>query len=281
VVSALPHQLSVGALLAEGTFQRAYWIALYAVAFGAIGWYRFLVPTALTLRHGLTVERVERISDDVVSLHLSGRNLRKLGVAGGQYAVWRFWTRGTWWHAHPISFSSVGDEKGIRITVRALGGGTERLMRLPSGTRVSVEGPYGIFTGRNRTAPYLAVVAAGIGVTPARSLLEDAELAQGEATVLLRAGAPEQQYLWPEVVQLTARKGGRVFASVGRRPPGRDSWLSADDVARGVTLESIFPRLRFSDLFICGPQEWTDLVVADALAAGVPAPQIHTERFAW
>jgi predicted ferric reductase len=281
VLTALPHQLSVGGVFAEGTFQRAYWIALYAFAIGAIGWFRFLVPTFATLRHDLRVEGVERISSDVVSIHLRGRNLSRLGVVGGQYAMWRFWTGRTWWHAHPISFSSVGDDTRVRITVRVLGAGSGRLAKLPAGTRVSIEGPYGIFTGRNRTAPHLAVIAAGIGVTPVRALLEDADLVPGEATVLLRASTPEQRYLWSEVGDLVARSGGRIYGSVGPRPAGLDTWMSGDNISRGVSLGTVFPNLRSSDLFVCGPQAWADLVVRDALAAGVPAGQIHTERFDW
>jgi len=281
VLTALPHQLSVGGVCAEGTFQRAYWIALYAFAIGAIGWFRFLVPTFATLRHDLRVEGVERISPDVVSIHLRGRNLRRLGVLGGQYAMWRFWTASTWWHAHPISFSSVGDDSRLRITVRVLGPGSGRLARIPAGTRVSIEGPYGVFTGRNRTAPFLAVIAAGIGVTPVRSMLEDADLVPGEATVLLRAGTAEQRYLWSEIGALVTRSGGRIYGSVGPRPVDADTWMSADDAPRGVTLGTVFPHLGASDLYVCGPQKWTDLVVRDALAAGVPAGRIHAERFEW
>jgi ferredoxin-NADP reductase len=48
-----------------------------------------------------------------------------------------------------------------------------------------------------------------------------------------------------------------------------------------VTLKSVFPDLASSDLYICGPQAWTDVVVADAKSKGVPSHQIHTERFDW
>jgi predicted ferric reductase len=279
VLFAVPHQLSVGGMLAEGTWQRLYWIGITALAVGSVGWYRFLVPTIATLRHRLQVQDVETIAPGVISLHLSGRNLSRLGIVGGQYATWRFWSRGTWWHAHPISFSSVGDDRSVRITVRALGTGSGQLAELPRGTRVSFEGPYGIFTGENRTAPYLAVVAAGIGVTPVRSMLEDARLAPGEATVLLRARSTDEQYLWGEVRTLVERAGGRIFGMTGSR--GSGSWLTAADQARGVRLETVFPHLLSSDLYVCGPQPWTDLVVRDALAAGLREDRIHVERFDW
>ncbi|MFC5128377.1 hypothetical protein ACFPRL_36510 [Pseudoclavibacter helvolus] len=68
---------------------------------------------------------------------------------------------------------------------------------------------------------------------------------------------------------------------MGQRPAGTSTWMSANDLGRGVTLESVFPDLCSSDLYICGPSAWTDLVVRDAKAAGLPDQQIHTERFDW
>jgi ferredoxin-NADP reductase len=32
-------------------------------------------------------------------------------------------------------------------------------------------------------------------------------------------------------------------------------------------------------VYICGPQEWTDLVAADLARAGVPEQRVHVERF--
>lgn len=279
VLVALPHMLSVGSVLAHGTWQRVYWIAAYVVALGLIALYRFVLPLVVTFRHRIRVVGVEPIAPGVVSIHLAGRDLDRLGARGGQYGVWRFWTARTWWHAHPVSFSAVPGRDRARITVRDLGAGSARLGRITPGAFVSLEGPYGLFTSRARTAPYLALVASGIGITPVRSLLEDTDLRPGEATVLLRGTDAEQQYLWRETADLAAATGSRLFAMVGHRARSVDSWMTEDDVRRGVTLRSVFPRLLESDLYVCGPRAWSDLVVREARSAGVPEHQIHQERF--
>lgn len=281
VLVALPHQLSTGAVLAEGTAQRTFWIALYVAAFGAIAWFRFLMPTLRSLRHEIRVEAVEPIAPGVVSIHLRGRDLDRLQTAGGQYAIWRFWARGIWWHAHPISFSAVPTRSSARITVRQLGKGSAQLAALRPGTGVSIEGPYGLFTDRARTSPRVAIIAAGIGITPVRTLLEHSRLAPGEATVLLRGTDDSQRYLWQEVEGLAAASGTILYSMLGRRPAGIDTWMSAEALARGVTLRSAFPDLLNSDLFVCGPQQWTDLVIRDAKAEGLRDEQIHVERFDW
>jgi predicted ferric reductase len=281
VLVALPHQLSVGGIFANGTLERVYWVALYILAFGAIAIFRFVEPLLSSVRHGLRVSSVERIAPGVVSLTLSGRRLRSLGSAGGQFFVWRFWTGRTWWHSHPLSLSAVPSDSAVRITVRDLGSGSSAIGRVPLATRVWFEGPYGVFTDAGRTAPKLAVVVAGIGITPVRAFLEDSKLQPGEATILLRASSVEETYLWDEVTELARRKGARLYTMLGPRAQTGRRWMSAQDAARGVTLASVFPELKDSDLYLCGPTGWLDLVEAEARAAGIPEHQLHTERFDW
>ncbi len=280
VAFTIPHQLSNGAVLSQGP-QRVYWIALYVLAFGSIIVYRFLEPLVASLRHGIRVDKVIEVAPGVVSIVLRGSHLEALGATGGQFFVWRFWAPGMWWHTHPISLSAAPTENYARITVRDLGTGSRAITTVAPGTRVWLEGPYGIFTDSARTAPKVAIIAAGIGITPARALLESSAIAPGEATVLLRASSENEQWLWQEVADLSVEKGAKYFEMVGRRSSRASTWMSAVDQERGVTLGSVFPDLLNSDLYICGPSAWIDLVEADARRAGMPAHQIHAERFDW
>lgn len=281
VAFALPHQLSVGGVLAEGTAQRVYWIALYVVAFGGILTFRFIEPIVASLRHRITVSSVTQITPGVTSIRFSGRKLRHLGAQGGQFFIWRFWTGTTWWHSHPISLSAMPTDSSARITVRDLGSGSARISSVPVGTRVSIEGPYGLFSDAARTAPKLAIIAAGIGVTPIRALLEQAQFAPGDATILLRASSDDETYHWDEIRDFAEAKGAACYSMVGHRATTGATWMSDRDARRGVTLAGVFPDLATSDLFLCGPTPWLDSVEADARAAGIPAHQIHSERFDW
>lgn len=281
VAFAIPHQLSVGGILAEGTAQRIYWIALTTLAFGAVLTHRIIEPVAASLRHRLRVSRVTPVAPGVTAIHLTGRRLRDLGSEGGQFYIWRFWTGRTWWHSHPISLSAMPTDTTARITVRDLGAGSRRISAVPVGTRVTLEGPYGLFSDRARSAPHLAIIAAGIGVTPVRALLENARIAPGEATILLRASDESETYHWEEIRQIAAAKGATLYTMIGPRSTRGARWMTAHDVERGVTMRSIFPRLADSDLYVCGPTAWLDLVEADALALGLPQRQLHSERFDW
>ena len=281
VLVAIPHQLSVGNILADSTFARAYWVSLYILAFGAVLVYRFIEPTIASLRHRIVVDRVETHGPGVASIHLRGHDLDALEASGGQYFVWRFWSARTWWHAHPISLSAHPTSDSARITVRSVGEGSRDISTLPRGTRVSIEGPYGIFTQQGRTAPNLAIVAAGIGVTPVRAMLQQANIRPGEATVILRASTKHDTALWDETKEIAAQKGAIVYTMIGPRSGRGPGWVSDSDARRGVTLTSAFPKLATSDLYVCGPAKWIDSVVEEAVASGLAAHQIHTERFEW
>jgi predicted ferric reductase len=281
VAFALPHQLSVGGVLADGSLQRVYWIALYVIALGSIVTFRFAEPLVSSLRHRMRVAAVTEIAPGVTTIQLAGNDLRTLGASGGQFFIWRFWTPRTWWHSHPISLSAMPTASSARITVRNLGAGSAQLTTIPVGTRVSIEGPYGLFSDAARTSPKLTIIAAGIGVTPVRALLEQSSFAPGEATILLRASAVDETYHWDEIRAIATAKGATCYSMVGHRPHGVDSWMTAADYERGVTLQSAFPDLADSDVFLCGPTAWLDLIEADVHASGIRPHQIHAERFDW
>ncbi|MEB0002009.1 ferredoxin reductase family protein [Cryobacterium sp. RTC2.1] len=281
VLVAIPHQLSVGTLFREGSLQRYYWLALYAGVAGSIILFRFIVPIVRSLRARLTVVGVDQEARGVVSIRLSGRQLRSLKAKSGQFFIWRFWTPGLWWQAHPFSLSAAPTGSSLRITVRGLGDASSTLPRLPVGTRVSFEGPYGLFTDFARTSPRIVLIAAGIGVAPIRSLLETATFAPGQATVLLRSSTVDDTYLVEELAALCRARGAELRIIAGKRAPGTSSWLPGDAVQARITLATLVPKLREADVYICGPRKWTDEVVRDARSAGLPTRQIHFERFDW
>jgi predicted ferric reductase len=281
VLVSIPHQLSVGVLFRDGSVQRYYWLVLYSVVAGSIVLFRFIVPIVRSLRSRLSVTGVDPVARGVVSIRLSGRELHRLNARSGQFFIWRFWTPKLWWQAHPFSLSAAPTGNALRITVRGLGDASAALSVLPQGTRVSFEGPYGLFTDFARTSPRIVLIAAGIGVAPIRSLLETATFAPGQATVILRSSTADDSYLVDELAELCHVRGAELRIIAGKRSPGVNTWLPADAVRARITLDTLVPKLREADVYICGPRRWTDEVVRDARSAGLPTRQIHFERFDW
>jgi predicted ferric reductase len=278
---ALPHQLWTGQEFLSSPVATVYWWTLWAAAAGAILTWRVGLPLVRTLRHGLHVTSVVREADGVHSVYMAGRGLHRLPVAAGQFLTWRFLSGPGWTRAHPYSLSAAPDGRSLRITVKDLGDGSRLVPTIRPGTRVLVEGPYGRLTERPRTRAKLAFIGAGVGITPLRALAEGLPYAPGDA-VLLQRGADRPLFAH-EFDALALERGLRVLWLPGRRR-SPNSWLGtgnhtdADDV---TLLRRWVPDIAERDVYVCGPQEWTDSVRATLAAAGHPASQLHVETFGW
>lgn len=287
VATAIPHQFSVGGLFAEGTWQRWYWLAVCIGTGTALLFYRIYKPLAATFRHELRVSRVVRVASDVFSIEMTGLRLDGLAGSGGRFFIWRFLAPGFWWQPHPFSLSAeplpaTGTTAGkLRITVRNLGDGSDRLARLRPGTRVALEGPYGMFSTAARSRNRVVMIGAGIGITPLRSLLESTPFEPGNATVLLRGHDESELFLGQEIMALCQSRGATLFHLTGPRSARSNEWLPQAAVQAGFTLHSYVPDVAEADVYVCGPAGWADKVVQDAQSAGLTPEQIHYERFDW
>lgn len=277
IAASIPHQFSMSGMLAEGTLGRPFWTALWLVTAFALLTFRVFLPLFSTFGHGLRVARVTPVGADAVNIEFTGRRLDRLHAHGGHWLNWRFLTPELALQPHPFSLSADPTNTTMRITVRNLGAGSARLRNLAPGTRVAVEGPYGMFTDAARTRAKVVMVGAGIGVAPVRALLESTSFVPGEAVVILRATHADELYLLDEVRALCSAKGAQLYVLLGRRAEG--GWVDA--AHGGMRLTDFAPWIADADVFVCGPNAWMDAVCADALASGVSAQQLHDERFAW
>jgi len=279
---ALPHQLWTGTDFVASPAARLYWWSLYVATLTAVLSCRVGLPLWRSWRHRLEVEAVVQEAPGVVSVHLQGRALDRLPVQAGQFFVWRFLDGAGWSRGHPFSLSAAPHPTMMRVTVKDLGDGSRDIAALRPGTRAIIEGPYGRLTGDVRTRRKMTMIAAGIGVTPMRALLEELPYAPGEAVLIVRAAGPKHVVFRSELDALAAGRGARIVYLLGRRAR-RPSWLPQNLAHRrdDRALREIVPDIAEHDVFVCGPDSWMDSVRDAALLAGVPPAQVHIERFTW
>lgn len=275
VALAFAHQLVVGRDFVDDPVARIYWVGLYVVAAALILVFRFGQPVVLSLRHRLRVARVEREGPGIVSVYVTGRDLDRLAVRSGQWFQWRFLRRDGWWRAHPFSISAAPNGQFLRLTIRDLGDDSHRFQDLPVGTRVYIEGPYGILTGARRTRQRVTLIAGGIGIAPLRALFAGLAAGPGDLTLVYRASRPEDVVFRAELDRLAAARGATVHYLVGRR--GTPAMPS--DPLEAEALGRLVPGIADHDVFACGPIPMMDRVEKSLRALGVPGGQVHLERF--
>ena len=233
--------------------------------------FRLAYPVVRSLRHQLRIVSVREEAPGVFSLVCSGRQLDRLAVSGGQFFKWRFLTKELWWHSHPYSLSALPRPPYLRVTIKGLGDQSRAATRLRPGTRVAIEGPYGSFTKHARSGNRVVLIAAGVGITPLRALLEDLPR-RVDVSVLIRATTSADIAHRDEVISLVRQRGGRLYEIVGPRHLVR--W-DAD------TLRKLVPGIADCDVYVCGPTGFSEGVVNSALRIGVSRDRIHEEAFAF
>lgn len=279
---ALPHQLWTGADFLASPLSTVYWWTLYAVCAGAVLVYRVGLPVWRNARHRLTVTRVVPEGPGLTSVYLTGRHLGELPVRAGQFLQWRFLDGPGWSRSHPYSLSATPHTGVLRITVKDLGDGSSRVAALAPGTRALIEGPYGRLTGETYTGGPVVMLACGIGVTPLLALLGELPYGFGEATLVYRARTEADLAFRAELDWLARQRGVRVVHLLGPRAAG-SSWLPRDLAGLGdaKVLRRVAPMVAAAEIYVCGPDAWTEAARAAARAAGAPARRVHTEQFAW
>ena len=268
---AFGHQIATGLSFIGHPLTRLIWIAVWAATAGLVIVCRIGIPLVRNLRHQLRVAAVTEEAPGVYSVTCSGRRLDRLAVSGGQFFQWRFMTRELWWHAHPYSLSALPRPPYLRVTVKGLGDQSKAVAELKPGTRVIIEGPYGIFTRHARASDRVVLIGAGVGITPLRALLEDLPKAV-EVDVIVRASSPEDIVHRDEVAGYVKHRGGTFHELIGSRHEVRTDARS---------LRQLVPDLAESDVYVCGPASFTNGIVAAVATLGVPAERIHLEAFSF
>jgi predicted ferric reductase len=277
IALAFLHQVTIGADFIGDQLAVQFWVGLYVVTFSLLLWYRVLTPIRVSLRHRLRVASVVRESASVVSIYLVGRDLDRLPVHAGQFFHVRFLRGGGWWRPHPFSLSAAPNGEYLRMTIKDLGDDSHRMMTMPVGTRVFIEGPYGAFTPRVIKRPRVVMLAGGVGVTPLRAIFEALPQGRHAISFLYREGDARDTVFRDELQALGRWHGADVRFLEGHR----GSCEMPVDPMSPECLEVTVPTLTEADVLICGSPSFTQRTLASLKTLRVPDDHIHAERFGY
>lgn len=178
-------------------------------------------------------------------------------------------------------------EHELVVGIRPMAGGVFSnwaATQLRAGDTLAVLPPQGRFVSRRPRALHRVGFAAGSGITPILSImastLEDQPEAKftlvygnrSMASVMFNEALQDLKDRFPDrltLIHILSRQAQEVDLLQGR--------IDADKVR--AIIASLLPVASMDEVFICGPEAMIDVTEKTLLEAGVPARQIHSERF--
>jgi len=269
------HQISLGEDLLVSAVFYWYWIGLYTFVFANHLAFRFARLVYKFFKHQFFVERVVRENYNTISVYIGGRNLDKFNIHAGQFMIFRFLAKGFWWQAHPFSLSILPDGKKLRITIKNVGDFTAKAQEIKEGTKVFIDGPYGVFTDLFGVSEKVLMIAGGIGITPIRSLMERL-LSKGKDVTLLYSARTEKDIVFKREIDEVAKKyGGKVVYVVSDEPnfSGEKGRLDQEKI------KALVPDLNTREVFLCGPPPMMEAVILSLKNLDTSISRIHFEKF--
>jgi len=280
VVAGLVHVLLVNYYV-DTLWKQVLWSVMTAAFLWLLVWVRLLRPLRLR-RRPWTVERVtpERDRTTVLTLRPAGHD--GLRFEPGQFA-WITVGRSPFSvTSHPFSLCSSAETNGsVEVAIKAAGDFSSSVATVEPGTEVYVDGPHGVFSIDQYEGAGFCLIAGGVGIAPALSMLETLADRGDVRPVVLFAGNRN----WDSIIfrsridESSARLNMKVVHVLEDPPPGWTAdtgYLDADILSRH--LPAGFRRFQF---FACGPTPMLHAVETALVEIGTPADRIHTERFDW
>jgi predicted ferric reductase len=275
----LHHAVTVGRFSAGGLLN-GYWWALGLAGAGVVailyGW-RW---ARLRLRPW-RLASVTKVADRMWELDVQpAEGTPPLGYRAGQFVWMTEGARRFPLFDHPFSIADSPRRPGLSLIIKEAGDFTSGIGRLPPGTPIGIDGPYGHFTLEDHGKDAVLLIAGGVGIAPIMGLLRDLVLRGHGQPVRLAyaAGTPENLACLDEIAQARDVLDLRTLLLSETATPewtGETGWLDRDRLA-GM-LEGLDPDRTVA--LICGPGPMVTAVADGLIDLGLPMDRVIYERF--
>lgn len=183
-----------------------------------------------------------------------------------------------------FSLAGAPGRDHIVVATRVRGSAFKRsLVEAPLGTTLEIDGPFGSFTlPRKKSVAYL--LAGGIGITPFRSMAEDAiaRSLEHDLTIVHSNRAPEEAPFLAELTAWAARSGGRLryVPTMTRAEKSGAAWTGERRRVGPELLGDLLGAERDSArCYAAGPEGFVKAAVSALEQVGVDPDQIMSEEF--
>ncbi|HEU4403758.1 MAG TPA: NO-inducible flavohemoprotein [Polyangiaceae bacterium] len=179
------------------------------------------------------------------------------------------------------SLSGPPGEPFYRISVKREPGGLVSNWlhdRAPVGTELRLLPPAGAFVLEPGARRPLVLLTAGVGVTPAMSMLESVA-PSGRPVRFVHATQCRAVHAFRDRVDALAARHANVTATYYYDEPGPGDGPHQAGRLDAARLAEHLPADRDADVYLVGPKPFMQAAFRDALASGVPRARIHYEFF--
>jgi predicted ferric reductase len=173
---------------------------------------------------------------------------------------------------HPFTISSAPGEPHLRVSIKASGDWTRRMVEtLKPGRAATVHGTHGMFDYRTGGALQIWI-AGGIGLTPFLSWVRDFDGTLERDIYFFHTVRGEGDVMFWEEFAAAARLHPRFRPTL--TVSSRDGSLTMDKITAQVSGD-----LARAHVYLCGPAPMTEAYRKQFAGRGVPRANIHFEEF--
>ncbi|MBD3315631.1 MAG: hypothetical protein GF344_07585 [Chitinivibrionales bacterium] len=273
--------VTVHVLMASSTREDPLRIALmggWAGVAGLMYLHHKAVRPFLAWRKGWRVTAVIPLTEAIVELRMR-RPGKPVGRRPGQFGYFRILSRDCGSEEHPFTISSAPENDELRITVKNLGDYSATLKHVCVGTKVMMDGPYGIFTPPVQPRPLL-FIAGGIGITPFMSMVASWRHHTLERPcTLIWSVRTAEELVRRELFDTTAKERA-MFSFVPVVTRSVQPGFPYRRIDKRLLESHSPPALRKQMLvYLCGPESMQAAAAKYLKELGVPSGNIHREAF--
>ena len=238
-------------------------------------------PAGETQRWHGRIERMERLSDDLMRLHIALREGERIDFSAGQYIniVLGDGARRAFSFANP---PQGGGSAAIELHVRRIPEGrftTQVFTTMHEGDAIEFEGPLGRFTLAESERPIL-FVAGATGFAPIKSIVEDAFARGVRRPMQLYWGVQRANDLYLlELIEGWQREHDNFrFTPVLSQADASDPWPGRRGLVHDAMLAD-HPDLAGYEVYACGSVKMVEAAVPDFLAHGLAEQFCFSDAF--
>ena len=281
VLGALVHAYLVGHDSARPAM-RVLWLCYLLVLFGLAVQYRILRPLNMWQEPWEVVDNIKE-HGNARTLLLRPIDHDGFSFVPGQFAWLNTGKSPFHFDQHPISISSSaenGSNGEIAFTIKALGDWSGRVVPiLKPGTRIWLDGPYGVFSVDRDQGPGFVMIGGGVGITPLYSMCKTLAARGDSRPVVVFHCAREFEELTfrEEFEELRTRMTLKLVYVLEH--PNEDWHGESGHITNDLLLRYMPKYYKRYQFFICGPASMMDSIEQSLEEIGVVAELIHTERF--